>query len=262
MKKDAIIDLLINDLREMQTLSETFREPDRIAKEFIELLEQKNASIAREIKLLLYWSSENIEGEVDAMQDAPKATTRAASETNEPHFEIPTYIPKEEPVAAEASMPKTSNTESSIEKQPQKESNIDIRQQSQPIPSQPRPQQSRPENMGHRGGFPQQPHGDNTPHRQMHAEQAARQHQASASDIANYGTPVSDLNKAFGLNDKFLFLRELFSGDRQSFDSTVQAINASKTFQQAYQYLKVNYHWDESSPVTEAFLKAVHRRFL
>ena len=38
MKKDAIIDLIENDLNEMRRLVETFRDPEKIANAFIELL--------------------------------------------------------------------------------------------------------------------------------------------------------------------------------------------------------------------------------
>ncbi|MEE1347390.1 MAG: hypothetical protein U0K36_05860, partial [Bacteroidales bacterium] len=84
----------------------------------------------------------------------------------------------------------------------------------------------------------------------------------SAADIANYGTPVKDVTKAIGINDKFLYIRELFGGNKLTFDSAVATINAASSYQQAYQYLKQTYGWDETDPTVEAFLKAVHRRFL
>ena len=85
---------------------------------------------------------------------------------------------------------------------------------------------------------------------------------ASALDITTYGKPVDDFNKAIGINDSYLFLRELFGGNKMAFQAAIETDNAAGSFDKAQQYFRSTYHWDETSPIVEAFYKAVHRRFL
>ena len=93
-------------------------------------------------------------------------------------------------------------------------------------------------------------------------EEVRHHPKACAMDIANYGTPVDDLIKAIGINDRFLYQRELFKGNKLAFDAAVETVNAATSYNQAYQYLRQSFGWDETDPTVEAFLKAVHRRFL
>lgn len=76
--------------------------------------------------------------------------------------------------------------------------------------------------------------------------------------------PISDLRSAIGINEKFLFINELFKGNMQQYNKTLDEFNDFKSLQGAQTYLlelKVEYQWDEDS---QAFLKLrefVERRF-
>ncbi len=58
MNKDAIIDIVSNDLKEMQLLLDNFRGEELIPVAFVELLKTKHNNIGKEIDLLSFWSGD------------------------------------------------------------------------------------------------------------------------------------------------------------------------------------------------------------
>ncbi|MDR1199845.1 MAG: hypothetical protein LBK94_12690 [Prevotellaceae bacterium] len=75
-------------------------------------------------------------------------------------------------------------------------------------------------------------------------------------------TPIKDLSKGIGLNDKFLFAKELFGGNAQQFVNAVTEINAMNSISDALEYIKCNFSWQEDSPVVKHFITLVRRRFM
>ena len=63
MKKNAIIDIIISDLREMIDLVATFKEADHIEPDFLELLKRKHTGIYNEIELLNHWTAQQTSSE-------------------------------------------------------------------------------------------------------------------------------------------------------------------------------------------------------
>lgn len=74
--------------------------------------------------------------------------------------------------------------------------------------------------------------------------------------------PISDILIAIGLNDRFLFTRELFNNDSALFKSTLTRLNGMSGFDEAMQYLKDHFSWNWEDHHTEHFLQIVKRRFL
>ena len=75
-------------------------------------------------------------------------------------------------------------------------------------------------------------------------------------------TPIENLSKGIGLNDKFLFSKELFDGNSQKFNSTINAINAMNSFEEAEEYINTNFSWSSSNNIAKHFMTLVRRRFL
>lgn len=79
-------------------------------------------------------------------------------------------------------------------------------------------------------------------------------------------TPVSDLVKAIGLNEKFLFISELFKNDSALFHQMIDKINGTPTYQEAYMVfdseVAIKNGLDKSSPAYQSFLDLMHRRFM
>lgn len=78
--------------------------------------------------------------------------------------------------------------------------------------------------------------------------------------------PVKDLKKAIGLNDRFLFIKELFRGDETMYERSVKTINGFGIYGEAEFWikreLKLKLGWDDKSPTVKQFDQLVRRRFL
>ncbi|WP_132055750.1 hypothetical protein [Pseudocnuella soli] len=78
-------------------------------------------------------------------------------------------------------------------------------------------------------------------------------------------TPIKDLRKAVGVNDKFLFVNELFRGDEAMYERSIKTINSFHIFPEAEYWinreLKVKLGWLDQSPTVKHFYQLVRRRF-
>ena len=72
--------------------------------------------------------------------------------------------------------------------------------------------------------------------------------------------PIRSLWDGIGINDRFLFIRELFENDSSKFEQTVNSMNQLTTIQEAVNYLKMNFKWLKSE-ASQKFLILVKRRF-
>ena len=78
--------------------------------------------------------------------------------------------------------------------------------------------------------------------------------------------PVKDLKKAIGINDRFLFIKELFRGDEVMYERSIKTINSFSIFPEAEYWikreLKLKLAWDETNPAVKQFDQLIRRRFL
>jgi hypothetical protein len=74
--------------------------------------------------------------------------------------------------------------------------------------------------------------------------------------------PLKDIFSAIGLNDKFLFIKELFNNDASLYESTIEKINSAAGFDEAVRYLDENFTWDFSKSQAQKLLDLVHRRYM
>ncbi len=74
--------------------------------------------------------------------------------------------------------------------------------------------------------------------------------------------PLKEINAAIGLNDKFIFIRELFNGDKEHYHETIQILNNFDTYESALEFLKDNFDWDFDDPNFERLTELVRRKFL
>jgi len=75
---------------------------------------------------------------------------------------------------------------------------------------------------------------------------------------------TNDLRTTIGINDKFLFINELFEGNMGIYDEAIQKLNAGSTMAQADLLLldlKIVYNWDSESPTVKKFVELVRRKF-
>ncbi len=73
-------------------------------------------------------------------------------------------------------------------------------------------------------------------------------------------TPIAKLENAIGLNDRFLYIRELFANNADLFFQTVRTIDEAGSLDQALVYLDQRFNWQQSD-VSLQFMNLVRRRF-
>lgn len=74
--------------------------------------------------------------------------------------------------------------------------------------------------------------------------------------------PIKDINSAIGLNDKFLFIRELFDNNSDKFTSSIDKLNNFENLDQAMQYINTEFKWNNENPVSNKFLELIYRRYI
>jgi DNA-binding ferritin-like protein len=79
-------------------------------------------------------------------------------------------------------------------------------------------------------------------------------------------SPIADLSKAIGINQKFLFINELFKQNADEFHVAIEKLNSCSDFDSAQVYLKETffekYSWDAEDRNVSNFLDLVERRYL
>lgn len=77
-------------------------------------------------------------------------------------------------------------------------------------------------------------------------------------------TKITDLTKAMSINDKFLFIRELFKNKSEEFSRAIQTLNKCENIEEAFDImegLKKQYFWDSTSSAYLALCDLVRRKF-
>ena len=78
-------------------------------------------------------------------------------------------------------------------------------------------------------------------------------------------TPLKDLKKGIGLNDKFLFINELFRGDEIMYERSIKTINSFAIYPEAQYWIEreltTKIGWDTKNDTVQHFYNLVKRRF-
>ena len=78
--------------------------------------------------------------------------------------------------------------------------------------------------------------------------------------------PVTDLKAAIGINEKFIFVNELFNGNTEEYHQALESINKLNSFLEADEYIQNNlvkkYNWNAEAAPVASFIDLIERRFL
>lgn len=76
---------------------------------------------------------------------------------------------------------------------------------------------------------------------------------------------IKDLRKAIGVNDRFLYIKELFRGDESMYERSIKTINSFSILPEAEYWiqreLKVKLGWNDKENTVQQFSQLVKRRF-
>ncbi len=76
---------------------------------------------------------------------------------------------------------------------------------------------------------------------------------------------ITNLKNAIGINDKFLFINELFKGDLQEYNKTIDMLNSFLGIEEAnvfFEDLKEKYNWNEKPDALHKLEELIIRKFL
>ncbi len=77
--------------------------------------------------------------------------------------------------------------------------------------------------------------------------------------------PIKELKKGIGINDRFLFVQELFRGDETMYERSIKTIDGFSIYPEAQFWiqreLKLKIGWNEDSAAVKHFDQLVKRRF-
>jgi len=78
--------------------------------------------------------------------------------------------------------------------------------------------------------------------------------------------PITDLKAAISLNDKLLYIKDLFNGYSLAYSEAIDILNRSKTFEEAENFLKSSYatknNWADKQATVDRFFALLQRRYL
>lgn len=96
---------------------------------------------------------------------------------------------------------------------------------------------------------------------EMYEEQEVKETIASKHE----STSISDLAKSISINQRYMFLSELFEGNESDYHAALEAIESRDSFDDSVEFLVQNYSrqyaWDMSSDEVKEFLKVIFKRF-
>ena len=76
-----------------------------------------------------------------------------------------------------------------------------------------------------------------------------------------FGSAVEDIRQAISLGDRFLFQRDLFAGNGELMQKTLDEINSLNSLSEAMDYVLNNFEWDKESTAVQLFENVLKRRF-
>jgi hypothetical protein len=74
--------------------------------------------------------------------------------------------------------------------------------------------------------------------------------------------PIRDIGTSLGLNDRFKLINELFNGDKNSYQQTIDILNSAGNFNEAFSYINTSYDWDMEDDSVQMLLDLVRRKFI
>ena len=82
-----------------------------------------------------------------------------------------------------------------------------------------------------------------------------------AITTAMHNRPIADIAAAIGINDKFYYIRELFSGDATAYSDTVSRLNSAGSLGEAMKILDESTVMGSDPAAQSSFVDVVRRKF-
>ncbi len=297
MDKEALLNIILNDLKEVETLVTSFQGKNEIAEAFVSLAERKLSHISEELTLLRTFpntkeerstnQSTTIEQPAKTNQSVnPELEQEAVQKTKtlEPEETLNQEQPSSnlQPQQSESVLnekPILNNYDIEVKKEQNKEQppstleteEITIAERKPVMPEAVEPTTPEPQIEHTSTTVSKNEDIKETPKETKILGESFLADKKSVNDIIAsnktdtkrtlIGKPVHDLTKGLGINDRFLFQRELFSGNSEMMSQTLQQLNEIPDFNSAVAFITSNFNWDFETETTQSFMNYIKRKF-
>ncbi|WP_282035671.1 hypothetical protein [Saccharicrinis aurantiacus] len=270
MDKEALLSIILNDLSEIETLIKSFQGQANIPNAFIELTEKKVSHLTEELNMLKGLGANTVESKpIEKTEPIKQETPAAPKEIIQPDI-IPEAKAEElttvEPIATEKeSIVKEEIIENKTTEKLVKETSvieekpiIEAEKPKEIVEEKPTATAVKTEAVGTKTEQANNLRLGET----LQKGKRALNDQVTHADISKnlLGKPVADLSKGLGINDRFLYQRELFNGNATLMSDTLGQLNEMDSFESALTFLKSNFNW-ENEELSKNFFNYVQRRF-
>ncbi|MGQ1888970.1 hypothetical protein ACT29H_00860 [Thermophagus sp. OGC60D27] len=297
MEKDALLEIILRDLQEVETLTQSFKGKNEISKVFYRLARNKLHSILDEIDVLeeIAGASQKIpqppvrEEKQPDIPNTEKANIKVPEQTNtiqppvtatDQDKVVPQNTKQKEPQPEPVTPETIVNISSSetIDKEPPHEEiktdvNTSAETSSTKVTPTPEKEKTEPETQQNKSSNVIQPNVTTKNNGRVLGEKLGTNKASFNEHIGKNQSdtrkkrsltlpPVQDLKKALGINDRFFFQRELFGGNADVMNQTLDQLNQMNGIEDARSFLLANFHWDPEEDAVNRFLELVERRFL
>lgn len=74
--------------------------------------------------------------------------------------------------------------------------------------------------------------------------------------------PIRNIGSALGINDRFKLIKDLFNGDKASYENTINILDGASNFNEAFTYINSSFDWDMEEESVHLLLELVRRKFI
>src|SRR5690554_3029544 len=246
MEKEALLDIILQDLKELDRLLRTFSGKDHIPEAFIHLAQSKVSGIANEVGLL------------GSLAKSSSQTTAAPETTPQPESEpTPITAPAPEP-EEEPKMEQTEELTEEAQEQSKEQSKVGSKEQPKVESKLQRPAVAPPSS-------PEAPGTEKKVLGELLGKDRTSFNEKLGNGQGNGSnkvlSPITDLRKGLGINDRFFFQRELFNGSSDVMNQTLDQLNQMNSLSSAKSFLAANFKWKPDQEAVHAFMDLLERRF-
>lgn|SRR5690554_6792901 len=246
MEKEALLDIILQDLKELDRLLRTFSGKDHIPEAFIHLAQSKVSGIANEVGLL------------GSLAKSSSQTTAAPETTPQPESEpTPITAPAPEP-EEEPKMEQTEELTEEAQEQSKEQSKVESKEQPKVESKLQRPAVAPPSS-------PEAPGTEKKVLGELLGKDRTSFNEKLGNGQGNGSnkvlSPITDLRKGLGINDRFFFQRELFNGSSDVMNQTLDQLNQMNSLSSAKSFLAANFKWKPDQEAVHAFMDLLERRF-
>lgn len=197
------------------------------------------------------------------IMDEPEVIRHELTADDIPGFDEETEYPEEEEVLEEEVAEDEVEQETALPPVPEKPEPIEVELPVTPVKPAPAPEPPKQETPKTEAKAAEAPAKED---KLTVNQRISAQLSASKGGTEPAPQPISDLKQAINLNDKMLYVKELFNGYSLAYSEAIEILNRFQSFEEADRFLNKNYvtknNWESKKDTTEKFYAILKRRYL